>query len=164
MRGGAVDTRERNPLINSARGGRLLSGAQLPFFLARPPRGFGVLTTTGRKTGRKRRRCVRAIRSGDRVYVVAIKGPRTAWLKNVEAKPQVELRIRGGSFEGSARRLLDPAELREAELAYCGSINPFDFLECALWRSGRPSSAKIRELHESWFGQGAPLVVELTSS
>ena len=164
MRGGAVDTREKNSLINSARGGRLLSGAQLPFFLARPPQGFGVLTTTGRKTGRKRRRCVRAIRSGDRVYVVAIKGPRTAWLKNVEATPEVSLRIRGGTFAGAAGRVRDERVLAEAREAYCGTVNPFDFLECAMWISGRPTRAKIEALHRDWFESGTPLVIELVST
>jgi deazaflavin-dependent oxidoreductase (nitroreductase family) len=61
---------------------------QLPLFLLRPPAGYGVLTTTGRRTGKTRRRCVRAIKRGDRVYLVAIKGSRTGWLRNVLASPR----------------------------------------------------------------------------
>ena len=30
-----------------------------------------------------------------------------------------------------------------------------------MWRPGRPTPAKIRELHRDWFAQGTPLVVEL---
>jgi hypothetical protein len=43
------------------RGGKALSTLQLPFFLLHPPAGFGVLTTTGRRTGKPRRKCVRVI-------------------------------------------------------------------------------------------------------
>lgn len=153
--------RKRNPLINSASGGRALSAAQLPLFMLHPPRGFGVLTTTGRKSGKSRRRCIRAARVGERVYIVAIKGARTAWVKNVEATPQVRLRLPGGSFDGVGRRLLDEDERREAVVAYCGRVNPFDYLECMLWRSGRPTRAKIEDLHRGWFERGTPLVIRL---
>jgi len=156
-------TRKRNPLINSAAGGRALSAAQRPLFALHPPRGFGVLTTTGRKSGKTRRRCIRAIRRGERAYIVAIKGSRTAWLKNIEARPEVSLRIPGGTFAGAGRRLREE-ERDEASGAYCETVNAFDYLECMLWRSGLPTRAKIEALHRSWFEQGTPLVVELSAS
>ena len=78
--------RKLNPFINTPAGGRALSAMQLPFFLVRPPSGYGVLMTTGRKTGKLRRRCVRAIRRGDVVYVVAIKG-NTQWASVYRAEP-----------------------------------------------------------------------------
>jgi hypothetical protein len=40
-------------------------------------------------------------------------------------------------------------------------VNPFDYAECALWRRGRPTRAKIQDLHRGWFREGIPLVVEL---
>ena len=46
----------------------------LPLFLLRPPSGFGVIETTGRKTGKTRRKCVRAIRRGNKVYLVQLRG------------------------------------------------------------------------------------------
>jgi hypothetical protein len=49
-------------LIRSARDGRILSALMLPFFAVRPPAGYGVITTTGRKTAKARRKCVRVIR------------------------------------------------------------------------------------------------------
>lgn len=160
----AIATRTRNPLINSAKGGRLLSAAQLPFFLLRPPRGFGVLTTTGRKTGKRRRRCVRAIRRGDRVYLLAIKGPRTAWLRNAEASPHVELRIRDGRFRGVARRAIDADAVTEVTDVYCSAVNPFDYLECMLWVRGRPTRRKVERLHRSWCEEGAPLIIDLAGA
>ncbi|HEU4759655.1 MAG TPA: nitroreductase family deazaflavin-dependent oxidoreductase [Dehalococcoidia bacterium] len=53
----------------------------------RPPEGFAVLTTIGRKSGKPRRQSVRAIRQDDRVVVVAMMGQRAQWLKNIRANP-----------------------------------------------------------------------------
>lgn len=154
-----VSERKRNPFINSPTGGRILSALMLPRFMVLPPRGFGVLTTTGRKTGKTRRKCVRAIRRGNRAYLVSIRS--SGWLKNAMANPDVQLRLRGGTFSGVARELREGAETQEAIDAYCGTVNRFDYLECMNWRRGRPTRSKINELHRDWFEQGTPLVVEL---
>jgi deazaflavin-dependent oxidoreductase (nitroreductase family) len=130
--------------------------------LLRPPPGYGVLTTTGRRSGKRRQRCVRAIRRGEKAYIVAIKGNRTAWLKNVRANPQVRLRVRGGTFAGQARELRDAAEAETAADAYCERAGRFEYVECMMWRSGRPSRSKSVELHRNWFESGIPLVVELS--
>jgi deazaflavin-dependent oxidoreductase (nitroreductase family) len=141
----------------------------LPFFLARPPSGFGVLTTTGRRTGRRRRKCVRVIRDGDRAYLVMLgpalvgqPGAVAAWLWNIRADPRVRLRIRGGTFDGLARELDDPAEMERARQAYCGSVNPFDYAECEFHLSGHPTRERIEQLHRHWFDTGIPLAVDLT--
>jgi deazaflavin-dependent oxidoreductase (nitroreductase family) len=156
-----VAERRGNPLVQTPRGGRILSASQLPLFKLYPPQGFGVLTTTGRRTGKKRSRCVRAIRRGDKAFLVAIGGEHSGWLKNARANPDVRLRIRGGSFEGVAREVRDQAEREEAMTAFCETVNPFDYLECRVHRLGRPTRAKIKELHRTWFEGGVPLVVEL---
>ncbi len=155
--------RKRNPFLNSATGGRVLSALQLPFFLARPPADYGVLITRGRKSGKVRRRCIRVARRGDVAYLVAIKGPRTAWLKNVQADPHVRLRVSGGTFSGTARELR--AEERQIALeAYCDLSGFFEHLEYRMWRQGKPSPAEIQDLHRTWFETGTPLVVELEKS
>jgi deazaflavin-dependent oxidoreductase (nitroreductase family) len=153
--------RRRNPLVQTHLGGRVLSASQLPWFTLLPPKGFGVLTTTGRKTGKRRSRCVRAIRRGKVAYLVAIGGEFSGWLKNVRANPEVRLRIRGGRFDGLARELRDEAEREEARAAFCETVNPFDYAECRVHRKGRPTRAKVVELHRTWFEGGAPLVIEL---
>jgi deazaflavin-dependent oxidoreductase (nitroreductase family) len=155
-----VAERKHNPFVTSASGGRVLSALMLPHFTLLPPTGFGVLTTTGRKTGKTRRKCVRAIRRGNRAYIVSIAGPRAAWLKNIRANAKVRLRIKGGTFSGFAREL-SPAEKDEAMAAYCGTVNRFDYLECTMHRTGRPTRSKIEELHRAWFHHGIALVVEL---
>jgi deazaflavin-dependent oxidoreductase (nitroreductase family) len=160
-----VVERANNPFIGSARGGRVLSALMLPWFTVRPPDGFGVLTTTGRRTGKTRRKCVRAIRRGDRVYLVAIGGPRAAWVKNVRADPNVRLRIRGGAFAGVARELeRDTEELEVATAVFCETLNPFDFYECRMHLPGTPSAERIEQLHRSWFTHGTPLVIELVAA
>lgn len=151
----------RHPFVRSLTGARALSALQLPWFTVLPPRGFGVITTTGRRTGKKRRKCIRAIRSGNAAYIVSIGGAHAAWLKNIRANPNVRLRIRGGTFSGVARELSETAETQQAMAAYCETVNRFDYAECRLHRTGRPTRLKIKELHHTWFDGGIPLVVEL---
>ena len=97
-----VAERKHNPFINSRTGGRILSAVQAPWFRLLPPRGFGVLTMTGRKTGKTRRKCVRAIRRGNRAYIVSIRP--THWLKNVQAESRGALAHPGRDVRGSRSR------------------------------------------------------------
>jgi deazaflavin-dependent oxidoreductase (nitroreductase family) len=160
-------------LIRSARHGRVLSALMLPFFLVRPPSGFGVLTTTGRKTGKPRRKCIRMIRTGQKVYLVQLRPPElaisrpeavAAWVWNIRSNPNVELRIRGGTFAGIARELQDPAELAEAREALGEAVKLFDYGECNVHLRGLPTRSKIKELHRYWFDTGIPLAVDLVGS
>jgi hypothetical protein len=48
--------------------------------------------------------------------------------------------------------------------AYCGTVNPVDYLECSMHRRGRPTRTKIEQLHRTWFEEGIPLVIELRAS
>jgi deazaflavin-dependent oxidoreductase (nitroreductase family) len=159
-------------LLRSARDGRVLSAVMLPFFLIRPPSGYGVITTTGRKTGKTRRKCIRLIRRGDKAYLVQLRPPELArkspsstagWVWNIRANPTVRLRIRGGTYAGLARELTEPAELKLARDALCDAVNLFDYGECDLHLRGLPTRAKIRELHRYWFDTGIPLAVDLQS-
>jgi len=159
-------------LLRSPRDGKWLSATMLPFFLLRPPSGFGVIETSGRKTGKLRRKCVRVIRRGDVAYLVQLRPPEVAlrnpaalsgWLLNIRANPNVKLRMRGGTFSGVARELSDPSELAEAREAFCDTVHLFDYGECDLHLRGLPSRAKIKELHRYWFDTGVPLLVELNS-
>ena len=156
-----VAERRGNPLVQTPTGGRILSAAMLPWFTLWPPKGCGVLTTIGRKTGKERRRCIRGIRRGDDVYLVAIGGEHNSWLKNVRANPNVRLRMSGGTYEGVARELRDEAERAAARDIYCDAITRFDYIENRAHRKGRPSRMKIVELHRTWFDGGVPLVIAL---
>jgi len=165
--------RRLNPFIRERRlsvlglelhGGRLLSALKRPWFSVAPPRGYGVLTTTGRRSGRRRSKCIRAIRRGEQVYIVSIAGSEAAWFKNIQADPRVTLRIRGGTFAGRARELADPDEAERVLATYTSVAGAVDYLACMNWRKGRPTRAKIEDLTRGWFTEGAPLVLELTGS
>jgi deazaflavin-dependent oxidoreductase (nitroreductase family) len=147
-----------------------LSALMLPFFLVRPPAGFGVITTTGRKTGKTRRKCIRMIRRGNKVFMVQLRPPEVAmtrpsavagWVWNIRSNPNVELRIRGRTFAGVARELTEPAELADAREALCETVNWFDYGECNVHLRGLPTRSKIKELHSYWFDTGIPLVIDI---
>ena len=94
------------------------------------------------------------------MYLVAIKGGRTGWVRNALANPQVRLRVRGGNFAGVAREP-EAAEFEAARTSYCEPVGLFEYAEYVTWRKGRPSREGIRQLHREWFDQGVPLIVEL---
>lgn len=157
-------------LMGSARDGRVLSALMLPFFTVRPPSSYGVLTTTGRRTGKTRRKCIRVIRRGNKAYLVSLRPPSqamkrpsavAAWVWNIRSEPSVRLRIRGGTFAGIARELSEAAELEQARQALTETVDLFDYGECSIHLRGLPTRAKIRELHGYWFDTGVPLVIEL---
>jgi deazaflavin-dependent oxidoreductase (nitroreductase family) len=165
-----AEVSKHSGLLSSARRGQILSAMMLPFFLVRPPVGFGVLTTIGRKTGKPRRKCIRVIRRGDVAYLVQLRPPQAAltrptavagWVWNIRANPNVRLRMRGETFSGVAREISDPNERDQARTAICETVNLFDYGECDLHLSGLPTREKIKNLHRYWFDTGIPLAIDL---
>jgi deazaflavin-dependent oxidoreductase (nitroreductase family) len=154
-----VAERKRNALVNTSTGARVLSAVMLPWFIIWPPKAFGVLTTTGRKTGKPRRKCVRVIRVSDTAYLVSIRS--ASWLHNIRANPKVRLRLRGGRVEGAARELSEANDKEQAIAAYCSTVSCFDYFECLAWCKGRPTRSKIEELHQTWCDVGTILGVDL---
>lgn len=132
-----------------------------PWFAHGPHPGMGVLTTVGRRSGRRRRHCVRAIRTSDRVYLVAIPGQHAAWVSNLRANPRVALEIRGTTLEGNARELEHGPERDTARAVYVGTVNFADYIECFLHWRGRPARWKIQRLHGMWFDGGIPIAIDL---
>jgi deazaflavin-dependent oxidoreductase (nitroreductase family) len=173
IRHAAAEIGKHRRLLRTGRDGRLLSTLMLPLLRWAPPKGYGVLTTTGRKTGRPRHKCVRVIRRGEQAYLVALRTPHiavanpgfvNAWVWNIRANPAVRLRIRGGTFDGVAREITDADERERARSVICDSVYPIDYGECALHLRGLPSRAKVRELHRYWFDTGIPIAIDLKSS
>lgn len=158
-----LEGHRRNPLTTTLGGARFLNAFQVPWFRIAPPRGFGVLTTVGRKTGKTRRTCVRAIRNGEKVYLVSLTGSGAAWFLNAKANPQVKLRVKGGSFDGLAREITDPAAVEDGRRIYSTTVNPFDHVEYRMHRTGTPTDEKIRAMHEKWYTDGTPVVIELST-
>ncbi|MBJ8347558.1 nitroreductase family deazaflavin-dependent oxidoreductase [Antrihabitans sp. YC2-6] len=140
---------------------RFLRAVHKPWFVVRIPVNVGALTTTGRKSGKPRSTYVKAVRSGNKAYLVSIPGQHALWLKNIRANPTVTLRLRGGTYTGVVRDPADEAERTAARAEFCDAVHPFDYAENIFHRRGRPTRAKIVELHHAWFEGGTPLVVEL---
>jgi deazaflavin-dependent oxidoreductase (nitroreductase family) len=169
-RAAAAEVGKHRRLLRTGRDGRILSALMLPQLWLATPAGSGVLTTTGRKTGRPRHKCVRVIRRSDRAYLVALRLPHIAvanptavqaWVHNIRANPNVRLRIRDGDFDGVAREITDPAELERARSALCDSVFLNDYGECALHLRGLPTKAKVQQLHRYWFDTGIPIAIDL---
>jgi deazaflavin-dependent oxidoreductase (nitroreductase family) len=157
-------------LLRSDKDGRILSALMLPLLWPHAPAGFAVLTTTGRKSRKPRRKCLRAIRRGDRAYIVALRPPHLAierptavagWVWNIRANPSVRLHLGLRTHEGHAREIDDPVELERAREAICETVNPSDYVECLAHMRGLPTRAKIEAMHSYWFDTGIPIVVEL---
>ena len=156
-----VPERRRNPLLGSHLRGRILSAMQRPWYQTMPPKGSGVLTTAGRKTGKLHPTCVRVIRKDDRAYLIAIGGEHSGWLKNIRKTPRVKLRMRGGTFWGTAHEVTDEAEREEFKEVFIGTFVPFDYMECSFHRRGIPTREKVVELHTMWFENGVPIIIDL---
>lgn len=121
--------------------------------------GFCRLPDAG--AARSGGKCVRVIRSGDKAYLVSLRGPYGAWFRNIRAEPKVKLRMRGGTYDGLAREITDPIEYKEAEAVYCDTINPFDRAAYVMHRGGNPTRERVRDMNEHWFKVGTPLMIEL---
>ncbi len=69
-----------------------------------------VLTTTGRKSGLKRRAPVNYARLNGDVYCLAGFGQSTHWYRNVMADPAVEVWLPDGWWAGYAEEVTDPED------------------------------------------------------
>jgi deazaflavin-dependent oxidoreductase (nitroreductase family) len=166
-----VEEPKHRRLITSARHGQILSALMLPDYTFGAPTGHAVLTTTGRKTGKPRRKVIRAIRGeGNQVYVVQLRPPVpaiqtplmvAAWVWNIRANPHVQLKLGRHTHAAVMREIEDPAELARARNTFCEPVHLVDYGECMLHLKGFPSAGKIRDLHRYWFDTGVPLVAEL---
>ncbi len=157
-------------LIESAADGKRLSGLMRPMFAFATPPGHGVLTTTGRKSAKRREKVIRAIRRGDKAFAVMLRPPAlakqrpeavAAWVHNIRADPRVTLRLGRCTFAGTAREIVDQIELEAARVALCESVHAVDYGECLLHLKGIPTPGKIRKMHRYWFETGIPVVIDL---
>jgi deazaflavin-dependent oxidoreductase (nitroreductase family) len=71
-----------------------------------------LLTTRGRKTGRTRTTPLGYWADGDVTYVLAGMGPRSDWLRNLQADPHVRVQIGMSRFDAVAETVVDPVEYR----------------------------------------------------
>ena len=65
-----------------------------------PPPGDALLETTGRRTGLPRRTPVCDGLDGEIFWLVAQRGRRADWVRNIAANPRVRVKVRSGSGIG----------------------------------------------------------------
>ena len=90
-----LQKRVANPVIRAL----LTRGISLP--------GYALLETTGRKSGQPRRVPVGDGLEGDTFWIVAEHGRRAGYVLNIEANPQVRVKVRGHWHTGTAHLLPD---------------------------------------------------------
>jgi deazaflavin-dependent oxidoreductase (nitroreductase family) len=72
----------------------------LAWDLGLPPPGDALLETTGRRTGQLRRTPVCDGLDGDTFWLVAQRGHRADWVRNIAANPRVRVKFRSRSGAG----------------------------------------------------------------
>ena len=150
-----------NPFAGSRGYARLSNLFMQPLYRLLPvPRGFALLTVIGRRSGRRLRRPVRAIRSDNTLYAVAMLGERSDWLRNVRKEPRVEVKVGHRRYGGVAREIDDPGELGRALEVYLQTF-PADYMDYAGYHWGFPTRRKIEEAHRRWAEEGIMVAIEL---
>ena len=70
-----------------------------------------LLTTTGRKTGLKRVTPLQYEEINGKYYLGAARGLKADWVRNIQADPRVEVRVKSSSFHGQAEVVTDPSRI-----------------------------------------------------
>ena len=84
--------------------------------LGLPPPGDALLETTGRRTGQPRRTPVCDGLDGDVFWLVAQRGRRAGWVRNIQANPRVRVKVRSGPgvvWRGGTACVLDDDDAHE---------------------------------------------------
>ncbi len=151
-----------NPFASTRGYARLANIFVAPMLRLVPmPHGFVLLTVTGRRSGKPRRRPVRAVRRGDTFYAVAILGERSDWLRNARKEPRVTIRPGRRTHDATVRELSDLAERESAGELYVGEIYPYDYVDYVSLHWGWPTRRKIIDAHRRWLEDGVMVAIDL---
>lgn len=93
-----------------------------------------LLTTTGRKSGKKRVTPLQYEMIGDDYYVGAARGVKADWVRNIQSNPRVEVHVGAQHFQGTAEVVTDPCRFA-------------DFLEIRLERHPRLVGLILEKAH-----------------
>ena len=93
-----------------------------------------LLTTTGRKSGMKRVTPLQYEKIGADYYLGAARGIKADWVRNIQANPQVEIRVGAKQIHGAAEVVTDPARFA-------------DFIEIRLQRHPRMIGFIMEKAH-----------------
>jgi deazaflavin-dependent oxidoreductase (nitroreductase family) len=90
-----------------------------------------LLTTTGRKTGKRHVTPLQYEEIDGLIYVASARGQEADWFQNIRADPRVVVQVKSSRFEGVAEPVTDPARIA-------------DFLQIRLRRHPRMIAAMLR--------------------
>jgi deazaflavin-dependent oxidoreductase (nitroreductase family) len=93
-----------------------------------------LLTTTGRKSAQKRVTPLQYEKINGLYYLGAARGLKADWVRNIQANPQVEIRVGAKHFRGCAEVVNDPAQFA-------------DFMEVRLERHPRMIGLILEKAH-----------------
>jgi len=114
MAGSAVKDRVVYPLQTRVINPIVMLAHNLGF----PPPGDALLETTGRRTRRPVRTPVCDGLDGQTFWLVAQRGRRADWVRNIQADPRVRVKVRTGSgvvWRAGTARILDDDDPRERQ-------------------------------------------------
>lgn len=72
-----------------------------------------LLTTTGRKSGKKRVTPMQYEAIGCDYYVGSARGLKADWVRNIQANPHVEVRVGSKHFQGTAEIVTEPCKFAD---------------------------------------------------
>jgi deazaflavin-dependent oxidoreductase (nitroreductase family) len=93
-----------------------------------------LLTTTGRKTGQKRITALQYEDIKGRYFIGSARGLHADWVRNLQADPQVDVRVKNIHFHGTAEVVTD-------------AVRFADFLEVRLQRHPRLMGLLMARVH-----------------
>jgi deazaflavin-dependent oxidoreductase (nitroreductase family) len=93
-----------------------------------------LLTTTGRRSGKKRVTPLQYEMIGDDFYLGSARGTHSDWVRNIQSNPQVEVRVGAKHFQGTAEVITDPSKFA-------------DFIEVRLTRHPRMIGLIMEKAH-----------------
>lgn len=154
-----------NPFARSRWFHRLANYSGPPaFFRVIPvPRGFALLSVTGRRSGKTRRRPIRALREGSTLYAVAVLGERSDWLRNARANPRVRVRLGLRTRDAVLREITDSGEREKATELYESIVVPYDYFDVPVVEWTVPTPSRIRRSHRNWLQHGTLVAIDLES-
>ena len=127
------------------------------------PRGFALLRLRGRKTGKLRRRPVRAIRDGETLYVVALGGESSDWLRNARANPDIRVKLGARTPTATVREMTDSDEVARATEIYVSTVVTYDYQDYPMVHWDFPTRRKIIDAHERWVEDGTMVAIDLNA-
>jgi deazaflavin-dependent oxidoreductase (nitroreductase family) len=93
-----------------------------------------LLTTIGRKSGLKRVTPLQYEEIDGKYYLGSARGLKADWVRNIQANPNVEIRVKSLNFKGQAEVVTDPSRFA-------------DFVEIRLQRHPRIVGAIMQRAH-----------------